>query len=122
MKRKCKRAPHHAGHTHPLGIEGWRFAFLTVAAVSVAIGVATFFLAHDPRFASDSQVRLKQLALSSARKWSQGRDPRAAINLLLATASMHPSARVGKEMKRQYVLRALLAVPRMTRRAVQALR
>lgn len=41
---------------HPLGIEGWRFVFLTVALVSITIGVATFFLSHDPRFGSDVQV------------------------------------------------------------------
>jgi predicted MFS family arabinose efflux permease len=41
---------------HPLGIEGWRFVFLTVALVSVTIGIATFFLSHDPRFDSDTEV------------------------------------------------------------------
>lgn len=40
----------------PLGIEGWRFVFLTVALVSASIGVLTFLLAHDPRFESDAQV------------------------------------------------------------------
>jgi hypothetical protein len=49
----------HAGHFRPLGIEGWRFAFLTVAAVSALIGVATFLLAHDPRFKDDSTPRYK---------------------------------------------------------------
>ncbi len=39
-----------AGSTSPFGIEGWRFAFLSVALVSIAIGVGNFMLAHDPRF------------------------------------------------------------------------
>lgn len=47
------------GHTLPLGIEGWRFVFLSIAFASAAIGVGTFFLAHDPRFADDGQVSLK---------------------------------------------------------------
>ena len=47
------------GCYQPLGIEGWRFAFLSVAAVSVGIGALTFFFGHDPRFVSDKQVRLE---------------------------------------------------------------
>lgn len=37
------------GHS-PFGIEGWRFAFLTVALVSIAIGIGNFMFGHDPRF------------------------------------------------------------------------
>lgn len=37
------------GHYAPLGIEGWRFAFLTVAAISVATGYLVSELAVDPR-------------------------------------------------------------------------
>lgn len=46
----------HAGQYFPLGMEGWRFVFLTVALISITIGVLTFLLAHDPRFESDAQV------------------------------------------------------------------
>lgn len=53
MSKPCFLRP---GHFHPLGIEGWRFVCLTVAAISVAIGAATLLLAHDPRFESDAQV------------------------------------------------------------------
>ena len=42
----------------PLGMEGWRFAFLSVAVVSAAIGVLTFFLGHDPRFVDDRRAYL----------------------------------------------------------------
>jgi len=38
------------GGTSPFGIEGWRFAFLSVALVSIAIGIGNFMFAHDPRF------------------------------------------------------------------------
>ena len=38
------------GSTSPFGIEGWRFAFLSVALVSIAIGIGNFMFAHDPRF------------------------------------------------------------------------
>ncbi len=41
---------HATGGTSPFGIEGWRFAFLSVALVSIAIGIGNFMFAHDPRF------------------------------------------------------------------------
>ena len=41
------------GGLTPLGLEGWRFAFLSVAVVSALIGGLTFFLGHDPRFEDD---------------------------------------------------------------------
>lgn len=40
-----------------LGIEGWRFAFLTVAATSWAMGLATCLLGVDPRYTSDGRYR-----------------------------------------------------------------
>ena len=47
-----------AGGFKPLGIDGWRFAFLSVALVSIAIGVGNFLYAHDPRFKfDDDEVR-----------------------------------------------------------------
>lgn len=41
------------GALHPLGMEGWRFAFLSVAVVSATIGVLTYLFGHDPRFEDD---------------------------------------------------------------------
>lgn len=37
-----------AGSHRPLGMEGWRFAFLSLACVSAATGVANLLLATDP--------------------------------------------------------------------------
>lgn len=37
------------GNQRPLGIEGWRFAFLVIAAVSVCTGILTLLMASDPR-------------------------------------------------------------------------
>ncbi|KAK9786693.1 hypothetical protein WJX73_003542 [Symbiochloris irregularis] len=47
------------GCHHPLGMEGWRFAFVSVAFVSLGIGALTFCFGHDPRFVSDKQVRVE---------------------------------------------------------------
>ena len=46
------------GHLRPLGIEGWRFAFATVAAASWAIGACTLWFAVDPRFGREARYRL----------------------------------------------------------------
>ena len=52
---------HATGGTAPFGIEGWRFAFLSVALVSIAIGIGNFMFAHDPRFPpGQDKVPLKQ--------------------------------------------------------------
>ena len=48
------------GALTPLGLEGWRFAFLSVAVVSALIGVLTFFLGHDPRFVDDRCILFYQ--------------------------------------------------------------
>lgn len=45
-----------AGHLTIWGVEGWRFVFVTVAALSVTIGVLTALLAREPRLQSMSQV------------------------------------------------------------------
>lgn len=37
------------GHFHPFGIEGWRFAFYFVAAISMAVCVLVLRFATDPR-------------------------------------------------------------------------
>ena len=44
-----------AGAHRPLGIEGWRFAFLTVAAVSLVVGLLNIFFVHDPSWSQDSE-------------------------------------------------------------------
>lgn len=56
------------GQYFPLGMEGWRFVFLTVALVSITIGVLTFLLAHDPRFDSDAQVKVGNGSQSNTGK------------------------------------------------------
>ena len=45
-----------AASTHPLGMEGWRFAFLMVALVSLCIGGLTLAFAKDPRSPSSASV------------------------------------------------------------------
>jgi len=47
------------GGTQPLGIEGWRFAFLTVALASWAIGIATWVLGDDPRYTLDLRYKVE---------------------------------------------------------------
>lgn len=47
------------GHLHPLGVEGWRFAFLTVAVASWAIAGLTLLLAVDPRYTRDERYRVQ---------------------------------------------------------------
>ena len=46
-----------AGHLQVFGVEGWRFAFFTVAMVSVAIGILNFAFARDPRCRSRWQLK-----------------------------------------------------------------
>jgi hypothetical protein len=53
---------------HVLGMEGWRFVFLSVALVSVTIGIATFFLSHDPRFDDDAEVTHSALVHPQGRQ------------------------------------------------------
>ena len=49
--------PRRAGARHPFGLEGWRFAFLAVAATSWLIGALTWALAVDPRYTADERYR-----------------------------------------------------------------
>lgn len=53
---------HSPGCHHPFGLDGWRFAFVSVALLSLAIGAATFLLGRDPRFDSDRKVKLREEA------------------------------------------------------------
>jgi MFS family permease len=49
------------GHVNVFGkIEGWRFAFFTVAIASWCIGLVTWFLAVDPRYSADPRYRVQQ--------------------------------------------------------------
>ena len=45
------------GGVRPLGFEGWRFAFVSVALASWCVGACTFFFAVDPRRSRDPQYR-----------------------------------------------------------------
>ena len=54
------------GAQRPLGVEGWRFAFFTVAGISVFSGIVTLAFASDPRkvcFSPLSIGRLLDLAI-----------------------------------------------------------
>ena len=51
-----------AASTHPLGMEGWRFAFLMVALVSLSIGGLTLAFAKDPRSHSSASVEAESAA------------------------------------------------------------
>ena len=50
-----------AAATHPLGMEGWRFAFLMVALVSLSIGGLTLAFAKDPRSPSAESLEAAPL-------------------------------------------------------------
>lgn len=45
------------GGVRPLGVEGWSFAFGSVALASWAIGAATLALGVDPRYSQDTRYR-----------------------------------------------------------------
>lgn len=49
-----------AGGHHPLGIEGWRFVFLSVGIISFILGILNWCMAHDPRYAPDKRTLLNQ--------------------------------------------------------------
>jgi len=55
----------HAGST--FGWEGWRFVFLSVAAVSVLIGVLNWLQAHDPNYTQDGSTKLSGAAVLGLR-------------------------------------------------------
>ena len=44
------------GNGHPLGVEGWRFAFFLIASVSVFTGILTLLMASDPRRVSNTCI------------------------------------------------------------------
>lgn len=55
------------GSTTVFGWEGWRFVFLSVAAVSVLIGVLNWLQAHDPNYTQDGSSKLSGAAVLSLR-------------------------------------------------------
>ena len=80
------------GGNRPFGIEGWRFAFFTVAGISVLSGILTVLIASDPR-----KVGLSALL--------QGWDPfprgrffyvtRHSVNAVKGCIPLMPCARTG---------------------------
>jgi MFS family permease len=48
------------GHVRVLGLQGWRFAFLTVAMASWIIGLATWLFGVDPRYSKDPRYALER--------------------------------------------------------------
>lgn len=59
------------GHLRPLGVEGWRFAFGTVALASWAIGALALALGVDPRVAKDPKYRVARAADVEESSWRQ---------------------------------------------------
>ena len=54
-RRRERPAPPAAGAHRPLGIDGWRLAFLAVAAVSALAGLLNALFTQDPRRGSAEQ-------------------------------------------------------------------
>lgn len=61
------------GGRHVMGIEGWRFAFITVGAVSWLLGLLIWWMAIDPRYSSDDRYRLRNDMNSVASNQSIGK-------------------------------------------------
>ncbi|KAA6416826.1 MAG: hypothetical protein FRX49_13202 [Trebouxia sp. A1-2] len=55
------------GSTTVFGWEGWRFVFLSVAAVSVLIGVLNWLQAYDPNYTQDGSTKLSGAAALGLR-------------------------------------------------------
>lgn len=64
-----------AGAHRPLGLEGWRFAFLALAAVSAATGVANLLLTEDPPREAQRQQQQRQRQLGRLPLLAPGRQP-----------------------------------------------
>ena len=61
-----------AGAHTVLGWEGWRFVFLSVALVSILIGLLNWCFAHDPAYSRDGATKLNGAAPLSLRQvWSE---------------------------------------------------
>ncbi len=61
-----------AGAHRPLGIEGWRFAFLTVAVVSVVVGLLNIIFVHDPSWAQHEAHETHEARGAGAAATSDG--------------------------------------------------
>ena len=59
-------SPPPAGSHRPLGLEGWRFAFLSLAAVSGAAGVANLLLTEDPLYERRRRRQRQQAPAAAA--------------------------------------------------------
>ena len=99
------------GH-RPLGMEGWRFAFLSLAAVSAAAGVANLLLTEDPQRAQQQQLlrqRQWQQQLGEQAQGEEGKEVAPAAGAAAAGAhARSPQAPAGW---RQPVTAALPAGP-----------
>lgn len=58
----------HAGSLTFFGWEGWRFVFLSVALVSISIGVLNWVQARDPNFPLEGSVKTSQAAAPSLKE------------------------------------------------------
>jgi hypothetical protein len=52
------------GHLRVVGVEGWRFAFFTVACISILIGLLNLLFARDPTCSSRWQLKQSGVAPS----------------------------------------------------------
>lgn len=50
------------------GWEGWRFVFLSVAAVSILIGALNYLQAQDPNYTPDGSAKLSGAAVLSLKE------------------------------------------------------
>ncbi len=60
-----------AGTLRPFGLDGWRFAFVILGAISACIGVVNFFFSADPRCPRgdarpESDAHKEEVSLASA--------------------------------------------------------
>ena len=60
------------GNKTVLGLEGWRFVFVSVAIVSILIGLLNWGQAHDPNYTKDGNAKLSAApALSLQEVWRE---------------------------------------------------
>lgn len=72
MRLPVTTSPAAAGAHTVLGWDGWRFVFLSVAVVSIVIGLLNWSFAHDPAYTKDGTTKLSGAAPSSLRQvWSE---------------------------------------------------
>ena len=64
----CFTGVYTAGNATVFGWEGWRFVFLSVAAVSVLIGALNYFQAQDPNYTPDGSAKLNGASVLSLKE------------------------------------------------------